>query len=168
MVENRRAVLRAHVAALTVQCRRIVNREEHVQQLVERYDGGIEADLHDLGVTGGAGAHVLVRRVGHMAPRVAGLDLLDALQLLERGFEAPEAAAGERGDFVTRHGTNLPRDPERYRIDSALRTPSPRGNGTRDRPGDPRAPCRRSGRRSRNPSRRRATASRGATPPLRS
>src|SRR4029077_9263134 len=82
---------------------RIVNREEHVQQLVERHDGGIECDLHDLGMAGGAGAHVLVRRVGHVAPRVAGLDLLDALQLLERRFEAPEAAAGEGCDFALRH-----------------------------------------------------------------
>src|SRR2546421_1706134 len=103
MVENRRAVLRAHVAALTVQRRRVVNREEHVQQLVERHDGGIEADLHDLGVTGGAGAHVLVRRVGHTTPRIAGLDLLHALQLLERGFEAPEAPAGEGRDFALWH-----------------------------------------------------------------
>src|SRR5438105_15561208 len=74
-----------------------------MQQLVERDDAGVERDLHDLGMTGAAGAHVLVRRVGHVAPRVAGPYLLDALQLLKRGFEAPEAPAGEGRDFALWH-----------------------------------------------------------------
>src|SRR5207245_8326935 len=100
---NGRAVVRARVAARTVQRGRVVNREERVQELVERHDGGIEGDLHDLGMAGGAGAHVLVRRVGHVAPRVARLHLLDALQLLKRGFEAPEAPAGEGRDFALWH-----------------------------------------------------------------
>src|SRR5207302_10991864 len=74
-----------------------------MQQLVERDDAGVERDLHDLGMTGAAGAHVLVARWGHGAPRVDGPYRLDALQLLKRGFEAPEAPAGEGRDFALWH-----------------------------------------------------------------
>src|SRR5439155_11013533 len=175
VIEDGRAVLRADVPTLTVQRGRVVNREEDVEQVVERYDGGVEGDLDDLGVARGAGADFLVRRVRDAPAGVARLHLLDALQILEGRLEAPEAPAGQSSDFALRHGTNLRRGPKNYCIESArggvafaaLRTPSPRGNGTRAHRGGRPERCRRPGRRRRNPSRRRAKASRGATPPLR-
>ena len=42
--EDRRPVLRADVVALAVECGRIVDREEHGQQVAERQDGRIERD----------------------------------------------------------------------------------------------------------------------------
>jgi hypothetical protein len=48
-------------------------------------------------VTGEAGADLFVRRNGVMAARVAGYDVGDSYDLVEDGFEAPEAAAGKDG-----------------------------------------------------------------------
>ena len=64
VIEDRRAILRADVGALAVEGGRVVDREEDVEQVFERDDLGIERDLYDLGVAGGSGADVLVRRVG--------------------------------------------------------------------------------------------------------
>src|SRR5205809_1247409 len=104
VVEHGRTVLGADVRSLAVQSRGVVDGEEDVQQVAERYHRRVERDLYDLGVTGRSSAHVLVRWVGGVAARVSGLHPLDALQILERGFEAPEAATGERGGFELRHG----------------------------------------------------------------
>ena len=67
--------------------------------LVERDDRRVKHELHDLGVTGGAGAYLLVRRVGALAASVAAHGLLHAAQLPERGIETPETAAAERREF---------------------------------------------------------------------
>src|SRR4029450_8371224 len=55
----------------------------------------VERDLGRLGVARAPGAHLLVARVARRSAGVAGHDALDAAQLLERGLETPEAAAGE-------------------------------------------------------------------------
>src|SRR5438552_2723067 len=47
-------------------------------------------------MAGGAGTHVLVRRIRPRAATVSGYDLLDAAEVFEDRFEAPEAAAAER------------------------------------------------------------------------
>src|SRR5207253_10131410 len=51
VIEDCRTILRADVPTLPVQRRRVVDREEDMQQVVERNDLGIERDLHDLRVT---------------------------------------------------------------------------------------------------------------------
>ena len=53
--------------------------------------------LDYFGVPGGAGAHLLVGRVGDAAAGVPGLDPGDAFDLLEHRFEAPEATARQGG-----------------------------------------------------------------------
>ena len=80
---------------------RVVEGEEHLEQLAVGDDCGIEGDLHDLRVPRRAGAHRFVARMGHVPARVARRHARDAPQLLEHGLEAPEAAAGEGGEFHT-------------------------------------------------------------------
>src|ERR1700694_49759 len=99
MIEDRRAILCPHVATLRVEGSRIVESEEHPEQVAITDDRGIEGDLHDLGVAGRAGAHGLIARIGDVAAGVARLDLADAPQLLEDRLEAPEAAAGESSEL---------------------------------------------------------------------
>ena len=59
-------------------------------------------NLHDLGVTGRPGADVVIGGIVGLAAGVAGLDVLDALDLLEDRLGAPEAATPEGGDFDAR------------------------------------------------------------------
>src|SRR5438067_860430 len=138
VVEDGRAVLGAHVPALAVERGRIVNREKDVEQVVERHDGGVEGDLHDLGVARGAGADVLVRRVRHAPPGVARLNLLDTLQVLEGGFQTPEAPAGEGCHFALRHPhIPFPRSYESYPERQGVITPAAPGRPARCRPRAP-------------------------------
>ena len=67
VIEDDRAVLRADVVALPVLGGRIVDREEHVQQVAELTTFGIEGDLHDLGMAGVAAADLLVGRIVDVA-----------------------------------------------------------------------------------------------------
>ncbi len=68
VIKDHRAILRAGVGALAIERCRIVNVEEDIEQFAEREDGGIEDDLHYLGVSGGAGADLLVSRIGDTLP----------------------------------------------------------------------------------------------------
>src|ERR671911_78061 len=79
VVEDHRPVLRPHVRALAVQSRRIMNGEVDLENIFVRDNRGIERNLHDLGVPRRLRAHRPVSRVRHVAARVPGLDLLDAL-----------------------------------------------------------------------------------------
>ena len=99
MIEDRGPVLGAHVGALPVERRRIVQGEKHVEQIAEGNHRGIEGDLHHLGVTGRAGADLFVVGIGRGAAGVARFDFGHTLEKFESGFEAPEAAAGEGGQF---------------------------------------------------------------------
>src|SRR5207249_8229420 len=47
-----------------------------------------------------SGAHMLVRGIGHRAARVSRDDVLDPFQIVEDGFQAPEAPTGQRGDVL--------------------------------------------------------------------
>ena len=78
VVKDRRAVLRTGVGPLAIECRRIVNGEEHLEQLAVRDDVGIELDLHDFGMAAGAGAHQLVGRVGCLSTHISRNHLFDA------------------------------------------------------------------------------------------
>ena len=53
--------------------------------------GAFRADRVVVGIAGGAAG-------------IAGDDVVDALHMLEHGFHAPEAAAGEHGGFGARRG----------------------------------------------------------------
>mmetsp|Transcript_2401 Transcript_2401/g.7166 ORF Transcript_2401/g.7166 Transcript_2401/m.7166 type:complete len:268 (+) Transcript_2401:297-1100(+) len=59
-------------------------------------EGGVVGDLDGLGVAGGAGADLFVRRIGRLAVGVADFRRDDAQLALERQLDAPETAAAER------------------------------------------------------------------------
>ena len=99
MIKDGRAVLRAGVRALPVQGGGIVNREEDFEDFAERHHLRIKSHLHDFGVACGARADLTISRVRYTAAAIAGNDAVDAAQIFEDGFQTPEAAAGERGDF---------------------------------------------------------------------
>ena len=65
--EDDRAVLRAHIIALTVECSRVVARPEGCKEFIESDDSGIVVNVAYLGVAGGAIAHFLVGGVIDMA-----------------------------------------------------------------------------------------------------
>jgi len=98
VVEDHRAVLRPHVVALAIQGGRIVNAEEHLQNLAVADLARVEAHLHHFGMASPPAADLLVGRVGHVAPRVARNYVGNALQLVVHRLEAPEAPSAEGGD----------------------------------------------------------------------
>src|SRR5689334_9959853 len=100
MVEDRRAILRADIVALTIERRRVVEREEHLQNIVEGDLRRVECDLNNFGMAGVAVADLAVGRVTNRAARVARHDILDTLQIVEDRLEAPEAATTQRGNLV--------------------------------------------------------------------
>src|SRR6266508_1332102 len=85
--EHHAAVVVADVPALPIQLCRVVLVPEDVQQLVV-------GDY--LGVAGRVRAHVLVGRIVERPARIADARLRDAVELAERGFDAPETAGAER------------------------------------------------------------------------
>jgi hypothetical protein len=93
--EHDGAVLVTDVPALPVQLRRVVLAPEDVEQLLVRDPLGVVGHLDDLGVAGRVRADVLVGGVLERAALVADLSLGDAVDLTERGLDAPEAAGAE-------------------------------------------------------------------------
>ena len=65
--EDDRAVLRAHIIALTVECSRVVAGPEGSKEFIESDQSGIVVNVAYLGVAGGAIAHFLVGGVIDMA-----------------------------------------------------------------------------------------------------
>src|SRR5579875_801365 len=99
MIKDHRAILGAHIGALTIDRCRIVNIEKNIEQLREGKDAGIEEDLHHLGMAGPAATDLLIRWISHTAAGIAGFDTRDAVQLLENCFQAPETAAAQSGNL---------------------------------------------------------------------
>ena len=60
-------------------------------------------DFDDLVVTGSSSLHLAVSNLARLASRVAGLDLLHALDSLELGLHAPEAPRSEYGSLLRAH-----------------------------------------------------------------
>src|SRR5690606_16075722 len=100
MVEDSRTVLRPNVVALTVQRRRVVDGEEHIQQVAVADHARIERYLHRLGMSGITGAYRPVSRIGDVTARIAGNHVLDALQLVVDRFQTPETTARQRRYFT--------------------------------------------------------------------
>jgi len=98
-VEDRRAVLGAYVRALAIKGGRVVDGEEDVQQVREGDDGGVEGDLHGLGMPRGAAANLFIGGVWAFAASVAGNHICDAPDLVKDRFKAPEASTGKHGFF---------------------------------------------------------------------
>jgi len=71
MVEDDRTILTANIIALTVQCLRVMHREEDLQDLSVRDHLGVEGDLNDLRVSCSAGADLLIGRIHYCPAGVA-------------------------------------------------------------------------------------------------
>src|SRR5207247_138839 len=99
VVEDRRAILATHVAALAVERSRVVQREEHTEQVAIGELVRVERHLHHLGVPRRAGANRLVARIGYVPAGIPRDDFRDAAQLLEDRLETPEAAATQSGQL---------------------------------------------------------------------
>src|SRR5262249_52384285 len=97
-IEDRAAILVAVVAELTILRQRIDVVPEHVEQLVIAHLGRIVHDLHRFGVTGAAVRNLFVAGVDGVPASVAGGGANYAVDLVEIGLHAPEAAAGEGGN----------------------------------------------------------------------
>ena len=107
LAENDRPILGSHVVALAIRRGRVVDREEHGEEIAEREHGGIEGHPHDFRVSGAPGAHFVVGRALVRAARVARLDRDHAVEAVEDGFEAPEAAAAEDCDLGGGYGRRI-------------------------------------------------------------
>jgi hypothetical protein len=90
-VEDRRAVAQAHVVALAVERRRVVDLEEELQQCPERGRRRIEDDLDGLRV----GAVVAVGRIRRVTARVPDARGKHPGEAADQVLHAPEAAPRE-------------------------------------------------------------------------
>src|SRR5215218_7176301 len=90
-IEDRRAIARPDVVALTVPRRRIVDLEEELQQVSIRDPHWVEDDLDRLGVR----AVLAVRRVRDVAAAVAHPRRQNARSFPDEILHAPAAAAGK-------------------------------------------------------------------------
>ena len=98
--ENGRAILRAGVVSLTVQGRRVVQREEDFEQFAVTDFVGVKMELYNFGVAGLAGADLLVGGVFNCAAHIAGDGGFNAFKAVIGRFQAPETAAGEGRDVL--------------------------------------------------------------------
>src|SRR2546421_1076178 len=99
VIKNDGTILRADVRALAVRGRGIMRFPENLQEFFVGDFPGIEFDLDDLGVAGGARADLLVSRILLCAAGITADDGLHAVQSFEDRFHAPEAAAAKGGLF---------------------------------------------------------------------
>src|SRR5580658_10406139 len=99
MIKNRRAVLRAGIVSLPVQCGWIVDREKYLKDFAIRNYLRVERHAHRFGMASVAIANLFIGWVRVLAAGVTRLDRLNALQIIEDRFEAPEATAAECRDF---------------------------------------------------------------------
>src|SRR5688572_11032611 len=164
-VEDRRAVLRADVVALTVRRCRVVQTEEPLleQRLVAQHRR-IEHDPHRLGVAGFAVVRVVIRRVLEPTTHVADVGIEHAGDATDDFFNAPEAAARDDRDLgllaggVRRGGRRGLSDIGAH-VSALLCAWSPEeasrpGLGSRPGPVEQLSPCRYSRNRSKTPSSR--------------
>lgn len=86
MVKDDAAVRFANIIALPVQRGWIVNREEHLENFLERGHARVEIDLDHFGVTGGFATHLTVGRVGLVTAGIARNDVGHANKIIKHGL----------------------------------------------------------------------------------
>src|SRR5947209_16271343 len=99
MEENRRAILRAEIGPLAVELRGVVDLPESFQKLFVTQLFRVKRHLHDFGVTGPVGAHVLVRGVCGVPTRVAHNSVCHAGHLPKRRLNSPKTSRAKCSDF---------------------------------------------------------------------
>ena len=95
-VEDCRTIARAGVVALPVARARIVNLEEKFENLTVAEFAGIKNDLDRFGMT----TVIAVRRMAHIAARVADPSRHDAVVAAKKILHAPKAAAGQNRSLL--------------------------------------------------------------------
>ncbi len=95
LIKNGGPVLRAHIRALPINLRGIVDFKEQLGEFLVGNLGRIIRHAHGFGVARASRAHVLVGGVGRASAGVAGLGIADARHGLKGILHAPEAAPGE-------------------------------------------------------------------------
>jgi hypothetical protein len=75
--------------------------EKHLQDLPERDDGWVEANLDDFGMPGNAGADLFVAGIGAMPAAIPWGNPIHAPNLFINGLQTPEATSPQNGDFHT-------------------------------------------------------------------
>ena len=108
MAEDDAAVLRPDVVALAVLRRWIVDGKEYPQQIGVGNVVRVEGDPHHFGMPRAAGANLLVARVRHVPAGIARNHAADTTQPEKDGLQAPEAAAAQGRQFLSRHLALLP------------------------------------------------------------
>ena len=93
--EHCRSVLGTNVGTLAIELRRIVHREEGVEDDIDRKNLVVKGHPDRFGVARLPCAHEFVARIGNSAARVARLNRDDPTQGSVGRIEAPEASAGE-------------------------------------------------------------------------
>jgi hypothetical protein len=89
--EDRGSILRSDIVALAVKLRRIVGREEDIEDFVEADHIGIEGQADRLGMARAAAADLLVSRVRNRPADIAALDFRHSDHVGEHRLGAPEA-----------------------------------------------------------------------------
>lgn len=95
LVENRSPILIADVAELPVLHRGVDVMPEVIHQFLVADRLRVIGHPHRFRMAGPAAADLLIRRILQRAAGVTGFGAQHAWQLVEIGFHAPEAAAGE-------------------------------------------------------------------------
>ena len=103
-VENGRAILRAHVVVLAVQCRGIVHAKEIIQQRLVTEPGGIEHHFNRLRMASAAGANLFIGRVCGFAAAIAHGRFDDARDLANESPPFPKSNRPRGSPF---HGSGL-------------------------------------------------------------
>src|SRR5690606_15474906 len=98
LVEDGAAVLRPDIGALAVERGGVVGAKEDFEDFFVRRLAWVVVDLNRLGMTGLAGEHHLVVRVGHLPAGIARNHIFDADHAFKDRFGAPKAASGKSGD----------------------------------------------------------------------
>lgn len=98
------SVLCPNIVPLAIERGRVVAGPEGIKQVLVAARLGVELNPNDLGVVGGAGADVVVRRIVKVALRISDLGLRHAGDSLEGQFDAPEAAGAELGELLAGGG----------------------------------------------------------------
>ena len=93
--EHRRTVLGANICALPVELSRVVQSEKNVEHDIGGNDRLVELDADRLRVTGAAGAHLLIARLGNRATDITGGNGTHTANIAVHGIKTPKAATGE-------------------------------------------------------------------------
>src|SRR5690606_39260949 len=90
-----RTVLRTNVIALPIELCRVMDSEEHLQQLFVTHFAVIKHDLDRFGMTGRPGTHLLICRIRCVPTYISLCHAFHTFQKHEGPFHTPNASTGK-------------------------------------------------------------------------